>query len=209
LPTTGLYPIGLRTGDFRKTRSIDDRVFGFTQYKKEVAMKFNFSLRGRQPADTRYALFNAGMADAQWDLYIALLSASPALSSSVMQSSSLLQEQELSAVRSQLKHADPEFLARLATWFAADRNFRALAFMLTAELAVLPGNDERTARLIPGVIRHPVDIVIWVGYYRRASKNGRRPGRPVRKALGTILNQLDEFQSAAVATRCRRPSGKH
>jgi 60 kDa SS-A/Ro ribonucleoprotein len=168
--------------------------------EKEVTMKFNFSLRGRQPTDTRYSLFNAGMPDAQWDLYIALLSASPALSSSVMQSSSLLQEQELSAVRSQLKHADPEFLARLATWFAADRNFRALAFMLSAELAARPGNDERTARLISGVIRHPVDIVQWMGYYRRAAKNRQRPGRPVRKALGTLLNQLDEFQYS----RCSR-----
>jgi hypothetical protein len=168
-------------------------------------MKFNFSLRGRQPAETRYALFKAGMPEAQWDLYIGLLSASPVLSSSAMETSAMgasaaLQEQELSAVRRQMNLADRDFMLRLAGRFAQDKHFRALAFFLTAELAGLSGNDERTAKIVAAAVSHPVEIAVWMGYYRRATRPGQRPGRPIRKVLGALFNQLDEYQYS----RCSR-----
>jgi 60 kDa SS-A/Ro ribonucleoprotein len=163
-------------------------------------MKFNFSLRGRQPADTHYALFKAGMPDDQWDLYIALLSASPALSSSAMVSPAPLQEQELSALRSRIRLADRDFMARLAVGFAQHKHFRALAFFLTAELAALYGNDERTAKLIAEVISHPVEIAVWMAHYKRAARREQRPTRVIRKVLGILFNQLDEFQYS----RCNR-----
>ena len=96
-------------------------------------MKFNFSLKGRKPAGSRYTFVQAGIPDVQSELYTALLSAS--LYTTLDQ-----QDELLLSIREGIRNNDPEFVARMAVYLRG-RNFDQLAFLLTAELAALQGND--------------------------------------------------------------------
>jgi 60 kDa SS-A/Ro ribonucleoprotein len=151
-------------------------------------MRFNFSQKGKQPADTRYAYVKAGLPDAQWDLFTTLVSGSLTASPAEHQAD------DLETLRSQVRLHDAAFMARLAIYFGEERNFRELAFLLTAELAVISGNQEATGVLVERIVRQPMDIPLWLGYYARATKPGRKPGRAVRKHLAFLFNKLDEYQ---------------
>jgi len=173
-------------------------------------MKFNFSLKKRQPAGVRYTFVKGQTdikrqkdsrdgidaaalidpeerktGDAQWDLYISLLSA--ALSSA----------DALSAVREGIRRNDLEFVTGLSRHLRGQKNIGHLAFLLTAEFAALPGNDEKAAPLVGEVLRQVTEVPVWLGYFEIAGagqKPGKAiPGKAVRKTLAGLLNQLEEY----------------
>jgi 60 kDa SS-A/Ro ribonucleoprotein len=157
-------------------------------------MRFNFSQKRRQPADSRYAYVKGGTANTQEDLFTTLLSGS------LTSSPAAYESDDLSTLRSQIRLSDVDLVARLAIHFGEERNFRDLAFLLTAELAAFNGTDEKIAQLVERIVRQPTDVPLWLEYYSRATKPAQRPGRAVRKNLGLLLNRLDEFQFS----RCNR-----
>ena len=157
-------------------------------------MRFNFSQKGKQPADSRYAFVKAGPATTPGDLFTTLLSGS------LTNSPAAYDPDDLSALRSQVRHSDVDLVARLAIHFGESSNFRDLAFLLTAELAAFNGTDEKIAQLVERIVRQPTDVPLWLEYYSRATKPAQRPGRAVRKNLSLLLNRLDEFQYS----RCSR-----
>jgi 60 kDa SS-A/Ro ribonucleoprotein len=150
-------------------------------------MKFNLSLKGRATSNRSYTLVQSAtpdiQRDVQRDLYSALLSA-------FLQGSLQVAAGDHKAVfREYLRDSDPEFVARLAVHLREERDLKSLAFWLSAELAALYENDERTGTLITRLVRQPGEIPEWLDFYHLA-----RPGRPVRKALDNLFNRLDEFQ---------------
>ena len=157
-------------------------------------MRFNFSQKGRQPADSRYAYVKAGPANTQGDLFTTLLSGS------LTSSPAGYESDDLSNLRREIRGTDVDLIAKLAIHFGEGSNFRDLAFLLTAELAAFNGNDEKIAQLVARIVRQPTDIPLWLAYYFRATRPGQRPARVVRKDLGQLLNRLDEFQYS----RCHR-----
>jgi len=173
---------------FIGTRSTRDRVFLLNNRslrEKEAVMKFNFSLKGRRPAGTRYTFVQAEIPDVQSELYTALLSAS-------WYTNLNQQGEPLLSIREGIRSSDPEFVARIAIHLRERNNLSQPAFLLTAELAALRGNDERTGQLVGRIVRHVADIPVWLGYFHDGS--GRKLGRAVRKSLSTLLGQLDEYQ---------------
>ena len=158
-------------------------------------MKFNFSLKGRQPAGTRYTFVKAGITDLQWELYTALLSYS-------LQPAPAQKGESLLSIREGIRNNDPEFVAGLAIYLREQKNFSPLAFLLTAELAALQGSDEKTGLLVNRVVRHAAEVPVWLDCFRNTGGNGpgvpvkpgRKLGRAVRKNLSALLNQLDEYQ---------------
>ena len=151
-------------------------------------MRFYFSQKGKQPADTRYALVKAGLPDAQWDLFTTLVSGS------LTASPAEHQVEDLEILRREVRSHDTAFMTRLAIYFGEEKNFRDLAFLLTAELAAIAGNEESTGAIVARIIRVPMDIPLWLDYHARATKPGRKPGRAVRKHLALLFNKLDEYQ---------------
>jgi 60 kDa SS-A/Ro ribonucleoprotein len=159
-------------------------------------MKFNFSLKGRKPAGTRYTFVQAEIPDVQTELYTALLSAS--LYTRLDQ-----QDEPLLSIREGIRNSDPEFVARMAIYLREQKNLSQAAFLLTAELAALRGNDEPTGQLVGRIVRHAADVPVWLDYFRRIGEGGwggaksgsaQKPGRAVRKSLCDLLCQLDEYQ---------------
>ena len=157
-------------------------------------MRFNFSQKGRQPADSRYAYVKTGPANTQVDLFTTVLSGS------LTGSPAGYESDDLSNLRREVRGSDADLVTKLAIHFGEGSNFRDLAFLLTAELAVFNGNDAKTAELVTRIVRQPIDIPLWLAYYARATKPGQRPARAVRKSLGLLLNRIDEFQYS----RCHR-----
>ncbi len=190
--------------------------FKRSQREKEAVMKFSFNLKGRQPAGTRYTFVRAALATSQpsatpppatpppaaatsaqpsaagqpsadqppstpWDLYRTILSVS-------------LQTHDQGLLRETIRQSDPEFLTGLAIHLRGKKNFRNLAFLLTAELAALYGDDEKTGILIDQVVQQTGEIPGWLEYYTRATKKGQKPGRAVKKSLAALFNRLDEYQ---------------
>lgn len=153
-------------------------------------MKFNFSLRGRPSADTRYTYVKAGAPGVHEDFYRSLLAASLADDPAGQSSSAVL------ASRAAIGASDPDFIARLAICFAEEKDFRETAFWLTAELAVISGNEEKTGLLVERIVRQPGDIPLWLGYFARAAGSGVKPGRVVRKHLAQLFHRLDEYSFA-------------
>ena len=150
-------------------------------------MKFNFSLKGRQPAGTHYTFVKAGIPDAQWELYKALLTASLHPGSEQLNGSLL-------SVRESIRNNDPEWAAPLALHLREQNGaLSRLAFLLSAEMAAIPGNDEKMGLLLGNIVRQATDVPVWLDYYRSAIP-GQRPGRAVRKSLSAVLNQLNEYQ---------------
>ncbi|HEY4336268.1 MAG TPA: hypothetical protein VGM89_10230, partial [Puia sp.] len=150
-------------------------------------MKFNFSLRGRQSADTRYAFVKTGIADAQEDLYRSLLAAAFA-----DDPSKPLFEAGLAA-RAAILAADPGAIARIAIRLDTEANFHPAALWLTAELATAYGREENTARLMELILRQPADIPLWLSFYTRAAGPEVKPGRIIRRPIDQLFNRLDEF----------------
>ncbi len=157
-------------------------------------MRFNFSQKGRQPADSRYAYVKAGPAGTQEDLFTTLLSGS------LTGAPAAYDPDDLSFLRKEIRLSDVDLVASVAIHLGEERNFRDLAFLLTAELAGFNGTDEKIAQLVERIVRQPTDVPLWLEYYSRATKPGQRPARVIRKALTLLLNRLDEFQY----TRCTR-----
>ena len=150
-------------------------------------MRFIFSHRERQPLDTHYTYVKAGLSNTHWDLLTTLLSGS------LTSSSAEYQAEDLHKLRHAVRTDDTGLIPRLAIYFGEEKNFRELAFLLTAELAVIAGNDENTGALVERIIRTPMDIPLWLEYYSGASKEGSKPGREVRKHLDILFNKLDEY----------------
>ena len=150
-------------------------------------MRFNFSQKGKQPADTRYAFIKAGLADTKWDLLTTLLSGS------LTASPAEYQAEDLRALREAFRNNDTGFVSRLAISLAEEKNFRELAFLLTAELAAVAGNDDNIGILVERIVRTPMDIPVWLDYYSRTAKPGSKPGRAIRKHLTILFNKLDEY----------------
>jgi hypothetical protein len=157
-------------------------------------MRFNFSQKGRQPADSRYAFVKAGPASSQGDLFTTLLSAS------LTGSPAGYEKDDVTSLRREIRMSDVDLVVKLAIHFGEGSNFRDLAFLLTAELAAFNGSDEKTARLVERIVRQPTDIPLWLEYYFRATKPNQKPARAVRKTLNLLMNRLDEFQYS----RCNR-----
>ena len=156
-------------------------------------MRFNFSQKGRQPADSRYAYVKTVPANTPGDLFTTLLSGS------LTGSPAGYASDDLSNLRKEIRANDVDLVAKLAVHFG-EGNFRDLAFLLTAELAAVNGNDEKIAQLVARIVRQPTDVPLWLEYYLRATKPAQRPARAVRKDLSLLLNRLDEFQYG----RCSR-----
>ena len=150
-------------------------------------MKFNFSLKGRQSADTRYTHVKTGVPDVREDLYRNLLAASLA------DDPALPLSEEGMAIRREIRSWEVEPIARLVLRLGEEKEFREVAFWLTAELAAVSGNEEKTALLLERVLRQPTDIPRWLPYFRRAAGMGTKPGRAVRKSLVLLLHRLDEY----------------
>ncbi|HEV2479871.1 MAG TPA: hypothetical protein VGS79_09400 [Puia sp.] len=151
-------------------------------------MRFYFSQKRKQPADTRYAFVKAGLPDAQWDLFTTLVSGSLTASPAEHRA------EDLETFRREIRSHDAAFMERLAIYFGEERNFRELALLLTAEMAAIAGNEDQVGALVARIVRVPMDIPLWLDYYARATKPGRKPGRAVRKHLGPLFNKLDEYQ---------------
>ena len=136
-------------------------------------MKFNFSLKGRKPAGTRYTFVQAGIPDVQSELYTALLSAS--LYTRLDQ-----QDEPLLSIREGIRNSDPEILARMAIYLREQNNLSQPAFLLTAELAALRGNDERTGLLVSRIVRHAADVPVWLDCFHRSGEGewGGAKGEP-------------------------------
>src|SRR5271170_8010811 len=109
-------------------------------------MRFNFSQKGRQPADSRYAYVKAAPANIQGDLFTTLLSGS------LTGSPAGYESDDLSTLRRELRLSDADLVAKLAIHFGEESNFRDLAFLLTAELAAFNGNDEKIAQLVERIV---------------------------------------------------------
>jgi hypothetical protein len=163
--------------------------------EKEAVMKFSFIGRARRTnkadsndvADNRnYTLVRSGAPDLQWDLYLSLLSAF--LRAPLPEQTG----EQLASLRSRVRDNDPEFLAKLAVHLRDTMDLRELSFWLSAELAAIYGNDERTAQLLLRIVRQPAELPEWLGYYSRAGKKGNA-GRPLRKAFDHLLNRVDEY----------------
>lgn len=166
-------------------------------------MRFNFSQKGRQPADTRYMYVKTGLPDTPWDLLATLLSGS------LTSSSAGYGAEDLYSLRQQIRSSDTGAIARLAIYLAEETNFRELAFLLTAELAAVAGNDDHTGTLVLRIVHTPMDIPQWLEHYSRAVMAGSKigpkgdakagpaagpkPGRAVRKYLAILFNRLDEY----------------
>lgn len=151
-------------------------------------MKFNFSLKGRKPAGNRYTFVQGGIPEVRSELYTALLSAS--LSASLDQ-----QDEPLLSIREGIRSSDPELVARMAIHLREQTKLSQAAFLLTAELAALRGNDERTGLLVGRIVSHVADLSVWLSYFNKGGQGGvRKPGRAVHKSLSALLNQLDEYQ---------------
>ena len=157
-------------------------------------MKFNFSLRGRQSADTRYTYVKGGAPEAHEDLYRNLLAASLG-----DEPSGPLSEEGMT-VRKEIRQGDAEVLGRLAIHLREEKGFRDAAFWLTAELAALHGNEESIGLLVQRIIRQPLEIPRWLPYFTRAAGAGQKPERAVRKHLTLLFNHLDEY----TFSRCNR-----
>ena len=153
-------------------------------------MKFNFSLRGRQSADTRYAFVKASIPNAQEDLYRDLLAVAFADDPARPLSEAGL------ALRDEILAADPDWVRKLAIRLGKEANSHNAALWLTAELAAADGKDENIARLLEEILRQPGDIPLWLSFYTRAAKAGNgdlRPGRVIRRPLEQLFNRLEEF----------------
>jgi hypothetical protein len=85
-------------------------------------MKFNFNLKGRQPADTRYAFIKAEAPDVQSDLLKMLLSVSLSVDDPGQASHAMI------LLRETVRQGDPELLGRLAIDLREQRSFRDLGF---------------------------------------------------------------------------------
>jgi 60 kDa SS-A/Ro ribonucleoprotein len=159
-------------------------------------MKFNFSLNGKSRDNRNYKLVRrSGTIDSipqlsgvsQWDLYTASL---VAFLQGVGQAA-----RDRAFLRQRIKENDLEFVARLAVHLREKMDLKTLSFWLSAELASLYGNDERTGHLLLRLIHQPGEIPEWLDYYfRAAGVMTRRPPKTIRKALDTLFNRLDEFQ---------------
>jgi len=157
-------------------------------------MKFNFSLKGRQPAGTHYTFVKGGIADVQSELYKTLLAVSLHLDRDQPNSGSDQPDDSLGSIRENIRNNDPEWIAALALHLREQNNsLSRLAFWLTAELAARPDNDEKTGLLVSCIVRQVAELPVWLDYYR-AIKPAQRPGRAIRKSLSALLNQLDEYQ---------------
>lgn len=167
-------------------------------------MKFNFSLRSRHSADSRYAFVKAGGSDvhvhSHEDLYRALLAVSFA-----DDPARPLFETGLD-VRAGILAADPDWVARMAIQLDKEANSHDAALWLTAELAAAYGRDENVARLMEEIVRQPADIPLWLSFYTRAAgalardaslvAREAKPGRVIRRPLDQLFNRLDEFTFA-------------
>jgi len=164
-------------------------------------MKFNFSLRGRQSADTRYAFVKAGIPDTQEDLYRSLLAVAFA-----DDPSKPLFEAGLSA-RAAILAADADSIARIAIQLDTEANFHEAALWLTAELAAAYGREESVAHLMETILHQPADIPRWLSFYIRAVRQANptadraastdvKPGRIIRRPLDQLFNRLDEYTFA-------------
>ncbi|HWB90619.1 MAG TPA: hypothetical protein VG605_02160, partial [Puia sp.] len=151
-------------------------------------MRFNFSQKGRKPADTCYTHVKAGLPDTQQDLYRTLLSGS------LTGTKDQQLPEDLLFLRREIRCGDRAFLARLALYLNGEKQFRELAFLLAAELAAVDGNRAETGQLVETIIRSPMDIPLWLDYYARATHKEQNPGRAIRKHLAALLNRLDEYQ---------------
>ena len=160
-------------------------------------MKFNFNLKGRQPADTRYAFIKAEAPDATADLLKMLLSVSLSVDDPGQASQAMI------LLRETVRQGDPEWLGRLAIDLREQRSFRDLAYLLTAELAALYGDDERTGLLVGRIVHQPGKIPGWLDYYTRTVRKRQRPGRAVRKSLSVLLNSMDEYQYSRYSVEIR------
>src|SRR6185437_8782154 len=99
-----------------------------------------------------------------------------------------------SAIRSEIRGNDGSHLAGLALYFGDRHILRDLAFLLTAEMAAVAGNQANVATLVARVVRNATDIPLWLRHYARAAKPGKRPPRAIRQHLAVLFNRLDEFQ---------------
>jgi hypothetical protein len=160
-------------------------------------MKFNFSLRSRHSADSRYAFVKAGSPDLQAheDLYRALLAVSFA-----DDPARPLFETGLD-VRAGILAADPDWVARMAIRLDKEANSHDAALWLTAELAAAYGRDEKVARLMEEIVRQPADIPLWLSFYTRAAGPGAKPGRVIRRPLDQLFNRLDEFSYSRISRK--------
>jgi 60 kDa SS-A/Ro ribonucleoprotein len=106
------------------------------------------------------------------------------------------------SLRQTIRQSDPESLAGAAIQFREQLNFPDFSFLLTAEMAALY-DDEKTALLALRIIAQPGEIPVWLHHYTRTGREGRRPGRYIRRHLSVLLNRLDEYQFARYSAAVR------
>jgi 60 kDa SS-A/Ro ribonucleoprotein len=159
-------------------------------------MKFNFNLKGRQSANTRYSFVKAAAApDTQGDLFKTLMAASLMMDEPGQSAAHPGHPAAgLVLLRETIRHSDPEFLATLIFRLRENKNFHAFSFLLTAELAALYSDNVNVDVLVASIVQQAGEIPVWLRQYMRAAGPGQRPGRAVRRHLSVLLNQLDPYQ---------------
>jgi 60 kDa SS-A/Ro ribonucleoprotein len=168
-------------------------------------MKFNFNLKGRQSANTRYSFVKAAaLPDTQWDLFKTLMAASLMMDEPGRPAAHLGQSAAgLILLRETIRHSDPEFLARLILRLRENKNFQAFSLLLTAEMAALYGDAENTGALVVSIVQQAGEIPGWLEQYMRAAGPGQRPGRAARRHLSVLLNRLDPYQIGRLSGEAR------
>lgn len=164
-------------------------------------MKFNFSLRGRNQTDARYASIQSWVPDIQWELYTALLSFSLTERSGLCVEELFQQGigEDWLSIRRLIRENDPDFVAKLALFLREQLPLERLSHLLTAELALQYGSQDWAGRLAATVIQQPAALPEWLSCYSCLSgqrRTGRyvRPGRVIRKRLAGLFDTLDEYQ---------------
>jgi 60 kDa SS-A/Ro ribonucleoprotein len=166
--------------------------------EKEAVMKFNFNLKGRQSANTRYSFVRAAaLPDTQWDLFKSLMAAS------LMMDEPGQPAAGLTLLRETMRQSDPEFLATLILRLRENKNFHAFSFLLTAELAALYSDNVNVDVLVASIVQQAGEIPAWLEQYMRAARPGQRPGRAVRRHLSVLLNRLDQYQIGRLSGEAR------
>jgi hypothetical protein len=150
-------------------------------------MKLNFSLKARQ-TDEQYARMRIGTSDKQQELYEALLCAH------LYDSFYHQPAEELVSIRKLIRDNDPKFVAGLAIYLREQLQLRALAFVLTAELANVCKDKALIGVLVGRVIGQASEIPAWLDYYAQTRKTGAALPSILRKSLGAHFNRLDTYR---------------
>ncbi len=166
---------------------------------KTIAMNVNLTWRRKRKSladNPRESIISADHTDHKWELYKAVMVASLSEGGGPADASRRVAWLSL---KSLIRKNDPEFVAKLAIYMLEQMHSREISFLLSAALAVQPGQGAGVAALTERILQQPAWIAEWLEGYARVyqdhhGKTFNRPGRQLVKTLSPVFNRLDEFQ---------------